>query len=121
MRPALAAILLTLALGGCVRAAPGFVLPKRFTALGTEPFWAAKVGGNRLTYSTPLDQAGRTIAVARRATGRVATVEGVLDGRLMRLEISAGPCSDGMSDVVYPLAVVRTVGDAVHHGCARTD
>lgn len=114
-------------LAGCVPA-PGnppahtaIALPERFTALGTEPFWAAKVDGARLTYSTPQDQAGRTISVVRLVAGRVAVIEGMLDGRLLRLRIGAGPCSDGMSDVVYPFAVERTEGAAVHHGCARAD
>ncbi len=115
------------ALAGCVPAprdppeVSAFALPERFTALGTEPFWAAKVDGARLTYSTPEDQAGRTIPVTRRNEARVAVIEGMLDGRLLRLRIGAGPCSDGMSDVVYPFAVERTEGAAVHNGCARAD
>ena len=119
LRIAIAALFLAPALGGCIHAAPRFALPQRFTALGTEPFWAAKVDGGRLIYSTPLDHAGRAISITRHAAARVATVEGVLDGRLLRLRIRAGPCSDGMSDVVYPFAVERTVGDDVQHGCAR--
>lgn len=116
-----------LAMAGCVAApasrpaATPFALPERFTALGTEPFWAAKVDGARLTYSTPEDQAGRTISVTRRNKTRVAVVEGMLGGRPLRLRIGAGPCSDGMSDVVYPFAVERTEGDVVHNGCARAD
>lgn len=115
-----------LALAGCAtvpKSATGasFALPERFTALGTEPFWAAKVDGARLTYSTPEDQAGRTISVTRRNEARVAVIEGMLDGRLLRLRIGTGPCSDGMSDVVYPFAVERSEGTAIHHGCARAD
>jgi uncharacterized membrane protein len=115
-----------LALAGCATVSKsateaGFALPERFTALGTEPFWAAKVDGARLTYSTPEDQAGRTITVTRQNEARVVVIEGKLDGRLLRLRIGAGPCSDGMSDVVYPFAVERTEGNAVHNGCARAD
>lgn len=114
-------------MAGCVAAprdppaASPLALPQRFTALGTEPFWAAKVDGARLTYSTPQDQAGRTISVTRRDSARVAVIEGMLDGRPLRLRIGAGPCSDGMSDVVYPFAVERTEGETIHQGCARTD
>ena len=121
MRIAVAVTILVTALGGCVHEAPSLALPERFTALGTEPFWAAKVDGNRLTYSTPQDQAGRTISITRHIAARVATIDGLLDGRPLRLRIGAGPCSDGMSDVVYPLTVERTVGDAVQNGCARAD
>lgn len=102
-------------------AAPPFALPERFTALGTEPFWAAKVVGRKLTYSTPLEQPERIVAVTRSLGADHATVAGVLDDRALRLRITAGPCSDGMSDTVYPLTVERTVGDAVQHGCARSD
>ena len=121
MRLTVAAILLAFALGGCVRAVPGFALPERFTALGAEPFWAAKIDGSRLTYSTPLDQQGRTISVARSRQAGSARVEGQLDGRVLRLVVTAGPCRDGMSDTVYPLTVERTVGDSVNTGCARPD
>lgn len=121
MRLTVAALLLAFALGGCVRAAPGFALPDRLTALGTEPFWAAKVDGDRLTYSTPLDQTGRTISITRSREARSARMEGLLDGRALRLVVTAGPCSDGMSDTVYTLTVERTVGDSVHAGCARPD
>ena len=121
MRLTVAALLLAAALGGCVRATPGLALPDRFTALGTEPFWAAKVDGSRLTYSTPLDQKGRTMSVTRSRQAGSARIEGLLDGRVLRLVVTAGPCSDGMSDSVYPLTVERTFGDSVHAGCARPD
>ena len=114
-------MLLAPTLGGCVHAVPRFVLPERFTALGTEPFWSAKVAGTRLTYSTPQDAKGRTLSVTRHAAPRVATVEGALDALPLRLQISAGPCSDGMSDTVYPFTVERTVGSDIQHGCARAD
>lgn len=100
---------------------PAFSVPARFTALGTEPFWAAKVDGARLTYTTPLDEAGRTIVVTRRATATSVEIDGTLTGRRLTLTVTAGPCSDGMSDTVYPLSVVRRVGDAVQSGCARPD
>ena len=115
------------AMAGCVAAQgpapaePSFALPERFTALGTEPFWAAKVDGARLTYSTPLDEKGRIVAIARGGGADHATVEGRLDGRALRLTVTAGPCSDGMSDTVYPFTIVRTLDDAVEHGCARRD
>ena len=96
-------------------------LPPRFTALGTEPFWAATVVGDRLTYSTPLDQPGRAIAVTRTSGPGFASVEGVFDARPLRLRVTKGPCSDGMSDTVYPFSVVRTVTGAVERGCARPD
>ncbi|QGN54663.1 hypothetical protein [Novosphingobium sp. Gsoil 351] len=104
-----------------MRTTADFALPGRFTALGTEPFWAAKVDGDRLTYSTPLDQRGRVVAVTRTAGPGFADIGGLLDGRPLRLRVTAGPCSDGMSDTVYPFSVERSVGPATERGCARPD
>ena len=98
---------------------PAFTVPARFTALGTEPFWAAKVDGPRLTYSTPEDQAGQAIAVTRTPRPDRIDVVGLLGGQRMTLTVSAGPCSDGMSDTVYPFAVRRRLGDDEQRGCAK--
>ena len=113
------ALLFAVGLAGCVTPTPGLVVPGRFTALGTEPFWAARVEGTRLTYSTPDDGQGRTIAVIRRDARESVVVEGLLDGSTLQIEVTTGPCSDGMSDIVYPFAVRRRIGDALAQGCAR--
>ena len=99
--------------------AAGLALPDTFTALGTEPFWAAKVVGERLTYMTPEDQAGQTIAVEREDGAELVEFRGTLAGKPLALTISKGPCSDGMSDVVYRWSVERRLGKDVQRGCAR--
>jgi len=99
--------------------AAGLGLPDTFTALGTEPFWAAKVAGDRLTYMTPEDQAGQTIAVDREDGAELVELSGTLAGKPLALTIGKGPCSDGMSDVVYRWSVERRLGDDVQRGCAR--
>lgn len=98
----------------------GLALPARFTALGTEPFWAAKVDGTRLTYTTPEDQVGQPIAVSRTSQGDGVELAGTLAGKRLTLTVSAGPCSDGMSDTVYPFTVRRRLGDDDQRGCARS-
>ena len=100
-------------------AATALRLPARFTALGTEPFWAAKVDGARLTYLTPEDQVGQPVAVARTSQGDSVEFAATLAGKRLTLTVSAGPCSDGMSDTVYPFAVRRRLGDDEQRGCAR--
>ena len=102
-------------------AAAALRLPARFTALGTEPFWAAKVDGDRLTYLTPEDQVGRPVAVARTSQGDSVEFAATLAGKRLTLTVSAGPCSDGMSDTVYPFAVRRRHGDDEQRGCGRPD
>ena len=100
-------------------AAVGLALPARFTALGTEPFWAAKVDGARLTYLTPENQVGQPVAVARTSQGDLIELAATLAGKRLTLTVSAGPCSDGMSDTVYPFAVRRRLGDDEQRGCAK--
>ena len=96
-------------------------LPARFTALGTEPFWAANVDGARLTYLTPEYQVGQPVAVARTSQGDSVEFAATLAGKRLTLTVTAGPCSDGMSDTVYPFAVRRRLGDDEQRGCARPD
>ena len=96
-----------------------FVLPARLRATGTEPFWGADVAGTTLTYSTPDFPAGAKITVARRAGPDFVEFTGTLDGKPLTLRVIAGPCSDGMSDRVYPYAVTREIGPDMERGCAR--
>ena len=96
-----------------------FSLPQHFVALGTEPFWAAEVDGQTMRYRTPEDQPGQLIAIVREARGLSIDLRGSLTGHPVVLTVSAGPCSDGMSDVTYEWTVVRRLGDHRQHGCAR--
>ena len=94
-------------------------VPEPFTALGTEPFWAAKVDGGVLLYQTPEDQAGQRIAVTRRAIGVQTEFSGTLGGATLTLSVGAGPCSDGMSDTVYPHSAKLRIGVQELNGCAK--
>ena len=91
-------------------------------ALGTEPFWNARVDGRCVTYSHPEDQAG-TRVWTRYAAGTGAgagTWSGALGGRRFELRIRPQPgCSDGMSDRRYPLAAELIVGGERRSGCAE--
>ncbi|HUQ13352.1 MAG TPA: hypothetical protein VM055_03665 [Novosphingobium sp.] len=100
-------------------AKPVLALPDRFAALGTEPFWAADVAGATLTYKTPEDQAGQLATVTRTAGEDFVELRGTLAGQALTLTVSKGPCSDGMSDTVYPFSVTRRLGDDTQRGCAR--
>jgi len=129
MRRSVAGWLSALALvsGGCTSsgtledpvAAAGPDLPVRFTALGTEPFWAAVVDDAVLVYQTPEDQKGQRVALARRAVDGRTELSGTLSGEALVLRIGAGPCSDGMSDTVYPYSAVLRIGRQVLNGCAN--
>src|SRR5688572_22689176 len=90
-------------------------------AVGTEPFWGAKIEGRCVTYSHPEDQQG-TRVWTRYTPGRGGggTWTGTLGGRpfVLRARPQAG-CSDGMSDRRYPFAVELTVGGEERQGCAE--
>lgn len=97
----------------------GFIPPERFTALGTEPFWAAKVVGGNLVWSTPENQAGTRISVTRSLTRSSLQLRGTLGSDAFVLVLSAGDCSDGMSDTRYRLRATVRLGSRLLNGCAQ--
>ena len=100
-------------------AAPDADLIGDVDARGTEPFWAVNVrkDGVRLIRPDPepavvgayvapkVDQAGRTVFATRS------------DDREMVLMLRRKPCSDGMSDLVYPFEAEFRLGDQAFEGC----
>jgi uncharacterized membrane protein len=90
-------------------------------AIGTEPFWGARIEGRCVTYSHPEDQQG-TRVWTRFTPGRNGggTWSGSLGGHRFELVTRPQPgCSDGMSDNVYPIAVDLLVGGERRTGCAE--
>ena len=90
-------------------------------AVGTEPFWGARVEGRCVTYSTPENQQGVRIWTRYSAEPKGGgTWVGQLEGKKfeMRVRPQAG-CSDGMSDERYPLAVELAVNGEQRKGCAE--
>lgn len=87
---------------------------------GTEPFWGGSVTGMKLTYTTPENIDGTTIAV-KRFTGQGGLgYSGRLDGMAFDMTITPGACSDGMSDRTYPYTVTLRIADDTRRGCAWT-
>lgn len=72
-----------------------------------------------MTWSTPEQPDGVAVLVSRVDDAGKTTVSGRIDGRPLELEVRRATCSDGMSDTVYPLSVIRRIGNDVHQGCAR--
>lgn len=91
-------------------------------AVGTEPFWSARIEGRCVTYSTPEDQQGTRVWTRYSAAPNRGG--GIWTGQLanttfeLRTRPQAG-CSDGMSDEIYPIAVELTVGGEQRQGCAE--
>lgn len=91
-------------------------------AVGTEPFWGARIDGRCVTYSTPDDQAGTRIWTKFNPGADGGVWSGSLDGRQFELRTRPAPppgCSDGMSDNRYPYSVTLRVGGETRTGCAK--
>lgn len=88
---------------------------------GTEPFWAGKIAGDRLTWTTPENIEGEVITVTRFAGRGGLSFSGTLDGADLLLAVTPGKCSDGMSDAIYPFVVTVDLGVRQLNGCGWTD
>jgi len=95
--------------------------PQSLRAVGTEPFWAARVEGRCITYSHPEDQQGTRVWTRFTPTAHGGGAwTGSLGGRQFELRTRGTPgCSDGMSDKSYPLIVQLLVNGEQRTGCAE--
>jgi uncharacterized membrane protein len=89
--------------------------------LGTEPFWGGKVGPDGLTYTTPENEKGETVAVSRFAGRGGVSFSGTMRDGATTLVVTPGACSDGMSDSRYPFIVTMQIGTQIRSGCGWTD
>lgn len=90
-----------------------------FRAFGTEPFWNVNVEDSTLTYSTPEDQQGVAMQGTRRALTDGVEITGSHDGKAFALTVTAGTCSDGMSDNQYMMVSNFRYGDLDLKGCGE--
>ena len=106
--------------GACLTQDGKTVPANRLRAVGTEPFWGARIEGRCVTYSHPEDQQGTRVWTKFSGTATSGTWTGSLGGKpfVLRTRPQAG-CSDGMSDNRYPIAVTLTVGGEQRTGCAQ--
>ena len=106
--------------GACLTQDGKPVPANRIRAVGTEPFWGARIEGRCVTYSHPEDQAGTRVWTKFSGTTTNGSWTGSLGGKpfVLRTRPQAD-CSDGMSDNRYPIAVTLTVGGEQRTGCAE--
>ena len=83
--------------------------------VGTEPFWGGLIASDGITLSG-VDRPERRFPPPGEPMigGGFAGYE--VSGA--RFTVSAGPCSDGMSDRVYPFKAEVRIGGEVLRGCA---
>ncbi|RAK57139.1 COG3650 family protein [Phenylobacterium deserti] len=115
---ALAALALSGAAAGCQTPMPPQV-DARIDARGTEPFWAVRVRDAQVTLIRP-EQPDLSAPAQRRTEGGASVWSGrTADGRTLTLRVWPQACSDGMSDLAYPMAAeVSLTGREVLKGCA---
>jgi uncharacterized membrane protein len=91
------------------------------TARGNEPFWALTIEGTRFSLSRPDRPDAVYEAPGARISPGVATwAAKAADGRTLKVTLYMSACSDGMSDLQYPMtAEVELATDGeVLRGCA---
>lgn len=105
--------------GACLMQGADKIDMKPLKAVGTEPFWGARIDGRCVTYNHPEDQQGTRIWTRYAKIGAGQSWTGTHGGKPFVLKIRPQKdCSDGMSDRVYPLAVDLTVNGEERKGCA---
>ena len=89
------------------------------TAHGTEPFWGLTVDGTHFKLSRPGQP--DLLAEAPGAAiqpGRAVWIAKAADGRQLTVTFYLSECSDGMSDLKYPMTVEVALLNETLHGCA---
>jgi len=94
-------------------------ISKPITARGTEPFWALSIDGKRFK----LSRAGQPDLVAEApgasiSDGRAIWIARAADGRQLTVTLYDGECSDGMSDLKYPMSAEVALLNEDLRGCA---
>lgn len=89
------------------------------TARGTEPFWAVRIDGTAFTLLRPdAPELAFTAPGATIIPGRAEWQAKAADGQTLKVTLYVSECSDGMSDLRYPMtAEVEFAGETLR-GCA---
>ena len=87
-------------------------------AHGTEPFWAVEIRQTQISFKTP--EASIVFPAGGMAVADGAAVwESTAGDKPIKITLREQPgCSDGMSDLRYPLAAEVALGGTTYKGCA---
>lgn len=87
-------------------------------AHGTEPFWAVEIREAQISFKTP-EASVVFPANAVTIAGGTAVWESKAGDKPIKITLREQPgCSDGMSDLKYPLAAEVALGGTTYKGCA---
>ena len=84
-----------------------------YKAVGTEPGWSLTVRAARMDYAGDYGQ----VNIAEPTPPNFRAAHGTYRSGKLQLTISAGPCSDGMSDLIYRQTVRVTADGRTVSGC----
>lgn len=87
------------------------------SARGTEPFWALEVTEQTLTLTRPDAEPLSMANPGMRMEGEKATWDALSAGARLYIVAEVKTCSDGMSDLSYPLTIEVQTGDLKLKGC----
>ena len=89
-------------------------------AVGTEPFWSARINGRCVQYSHMEDPKGTRVWARHSRNEAGEFWLGTLNGKVFQLSLrNETTCSDGMSDKLYPFSVELSIGTELRKGCAE--
>jgi putative lipoprotein len=92
-----------------------------FRAVGNEPGWFLEIDNERwmrLLYA--YGERVATLPVPKPVTaGGTTTFASSGAGHTLTVTVTPGPCSDGMSDMTYPLSVAVVIDEVPLRGCGR--
>jgi uncharacterized membrane protein len=90
---------------------------------GTEPFWSTVVDSSGITWHQMGEQPIKYPYNAPSKEGEVTIFETSTSiagkNSTLKIKITAGPCSDGMSDTKFPYSAEVIVDGMVFKGCAE--
>ncbi len=84
-----------------------------YRAMGTEPFWDLTIG-RELVFT---DRGNNVSVLEPTPRVRRGTAGETYFGRRLSVALVHGPCSDGMSDRIYPDSAYVTVDGRTYRGC----
>ncbi|MDO1559383.1 hypothetical protein Q0812_08070 [Brevundimonas sp. 2R-24] len=99
----------------------GVNLTTDINLLGTEPFWAVEIRRDQIKL-TGVDRPEVTAPNRGVDAGgdRATWTTEAADGTPLVINVTEGPCSDGMSDRQYPLTAEVRFGQETLRGCGAT-
>jgi uncharacterized membrane protein len=103
-----------------VASSGGMDISQPITARGTEPFWALEITGGtkfRLTRPDQPDLMAEAPGSAMSPGGATWVAKGA-KGEQLTVSLKMGECSDGMSDLKYPMSAEVVLMNETLKGCA---